>query len=205
MGLTGSSRFTLELDRLNDLQQKNNAENIGTHMQNVSQLKGYFDRLPVTTENYPLYQRLLDLDRSVFKPLMEEIIAGRLDIEDTRPLFNIHILYVIQNVRTAVSEKRLPRLIQTPQDLKQNLINRAFAPNEVIKEITLPNLEINDFRMIISEQYAAKTGETLSEREIDALIVAVSGTKEIDALSGDTKADQLKYADAMATKPVKEY
>jgi hypothetical protein len=170
-------------------------------MQNVSQLKGIFDRLPVTNDNYRLYERLLDLDRSVFKPLMEEIIAGRLDIEDTRPIFNINI----QHVKTVIDEKRLPRLIQTPQDLKRNLINRAFAPNEVIKEITLPNLEINDLRMIIAEEYALKHGVQLTDREIEALIVAVNGTKMIDALSGDSKGDQIKYADAMATKPVTEY
>jgi hypothetical protein len=170
-------------------------------MQNVSELKGTFDRLPVSTGNYSLYERLLALDQSVFKPLMEEILAGRLDIEDTRPLFNVNIRQIV-GAETGISTNKI---IQTSDDLRRNLVNRVFSPNEVIKEITLPRIDIMDLKMQIAEQYTAKTGQTLTDAQMQVILVAVDATRDITATSGGNKDEQQIYVNAMSAKPLTEF
>jgi hypothetical protein len=170
-------------------------------MQNVSELKGTFDRLPVSTGNYSLYERLLALDQSVFKPLMEEILTGRLDIEDTRPLFNVNIREIV----SAAEKISTNKIIQTPDDLRRNLVNRVFSPNDVIKEVTLPRIDIMDLKMQISEQYTAKTGDVLTDAQMQVILVAVDLTRDISATSGSSKEEQQIYVNAMSAKPLTEF
>jgi hypothetical protein len=171
-------------------------------MKNVSDLKRIFDRLPVDTGNYQLYVKLLDLDITVYRPLMEEILNGRLDIEDTRPIFSISLRGIMDDADRAADTR--PRMIQTADDLRRNLVNRAFSPNEVIKEITLPNHDEKDYRMHVAEAYQARTGDWLTESQFSAIMVAVAATRRVDLMSGASKEEQIKYTNAMAVTPITE-
>lgn len=165
-------------------------------MKHIKELKAIFDRLPMSIGNLALYTNLLDLDRTVFKPLMEEIIAGRLDIEDTRPIFNINL----EKFRTE-TVKRL-KLINTEADLRSNLSNRVFNPSLVAKEATLSRLDIEDIRDSLASDYTERTGLTLSKTERDAILVAFNAMKDIDAVYAGSKTDQQKYTDALSVKPI---
>jgi len=126
-----------------------------------------------------------------------------MDIEDTRPIFNIAVANILNNLN--LTSNGLPPLIQTGSDLKNNIINRAFSPNNVIKELNLPNLLLNDYRLQISDAYTASTGQTLTDSEFNALIVATNATVFVNSASGANKDQQTKYFNAMATTPLTEY
>ena len=165
-------------------------------MQSISQLKAKFERLPVDENNWELYENLLALDQSVFKPLMEEILAGRMDIEDTRPIFAKYFPRMAETFRDRVNKKRW--LINTTEEFRENLSRRYTEPEKAIREITLRDPAYEDIKQEMIAAYEAETGETLTESERKALIIAMSETEKIDIdLYGD-KTKQIRLSDLMS-------
>lgn len=165
-------------------------------MQSISQLKAKFERLPVDENNWELYENLIALDQSVFKPLMEEILAGRMDIEDTRPIFAKYFPRMAETFRDRVNKKRW--LINTTEEFRENLSRRYTEPEKAIREITLRDPAYEDIKQEMIAAYEAETGETLTESERKALIIAMSEIEKIDIdLYGD-KAKQTRLSDLMS-------
>ena len=165
-------------------------------MQSISQLKAKFERLPVDENNWELYENLLALDQSVFKPLMEEILAGRMDIEDTRPIFAKYFPRMAENFRNRVSEKR--KLINSTEEFRENLSRRYTNPESAIREITLRDPSYDDIKQEMIASYEAETGKTLTDSERKALIIAMSETEKIDVDLYDDKSKQTRLSDLMS-------
>jgi hypothetical protein len=165
-------------------------------MQSISQLKAKFEGLPVDENNWELYENLLALDQSVFKPLMEEILAGRMDIEDTRPIFAKYFPRMTENFRNRVSEKR--KLINSTEEFRENLSRRYMNPESAIREITLRDPAYDDIKQEMIAAYETETGKTLTESEKKALIIAMSETEKIDVDLYSNKAKQTRLSDMMS-------
>jgi hypothetical protein len=166
-------------------------------MANISLLKKKFDLLPIDENNWELYQRLLNLDISVYKPLMEEILDGRLDIEDTRPLFASYLPRTIDNARNEVSKKRM--LINNEDDLKNNLIVRATNPDNVIKEVTIKKQNYEDTKLLVIEKYETYHEVKLTENQKRVLIIAMDNYENTDIDLYGNKEKQSKLSDKLST------
>ena len=100
-------------------------------MPHISELHAMFKRLDITSKNIALWEALLQLGISTFKPIMNEIISGRLDIEDTRK--------ILPNKLVTSMNKRLDRRISDNKDyfdiLANNLMSRINGDGtDIIKE-----------------------------------------------------------------------
>lgn len=165
-------------------------------MLSISELKKKFDLLPVDESNWELYQNLLNLDQSVFKPLMEEILAGRMDIEDTRPIFAKYFPRMADTYRQRVAEKRM--LINDADDLRENVARRYHDPQSAIREVSLTDPAYEDVRQQMIADYEAETGETLTERQRSALLIAMSETQKTDIDLYSDKQKQTRLSDLMS-------
>ena len=168
-------------------------------MINVSELKQKFDLLPVDKNNWSLYQNLLDLDMSVFKPLMEEILEGRMDIEDTRPIFSKYMPRVVNAVRNEVENKR--RLINTEEEFRQNLVRRALTPDEAIKEVRVANPAYDDIKGVMIDKYEEATGDKLTESQRRAMLIAMEQTQYFDIDLYGNKEKQVRLSDMLSGSP----
>ena len=121
-------------------------------MNSIEELKNRFDLLPVDSNNMKLYQKLLHLDISVYKPLMDEILSGRMDIEDTRPIFSSFFSDSKKSFYTSILQKRT--LINNADDLKNNLITRLASPEKNIREITLLSSDYNNIKAEVITKYS---------------------------------------------------
>ena len=145
-------------------------------MAEIAQLKTRFETLRIDRDNLFLYERLLDLDRSIFKPIMRKILDGELDIEDTRPIFSVGFRYAY-----ASDEARRMWLIDSREKLAANVSNRLFDQDRYVKEFEVENVdEVENVKSSVIEAYEARTGETLSASQRAALAVAVEGMMRID-------------------------
>jgi hypothetical protein len=171
-------------------------------MISIEELKKKFDLLPVSTANWELYQNLLSLDQSVFKPIMEEIIEGRMDIEDTRPIFGKYFPKMVETMRGDLYDAYGKRhLINTPDDLKQNLILRAMAPDRSIREVTLPSSAYEDIKATILTKYEEETGDTLTDSQKKALLIAFDAFEKTDNDMYANKDRQIRLSDMMSGSP----
>ena len=168
-------------------------------MINVSELKKKFDRLPVSKENWELYLNLLSLDQSVYKPLIEEIIEGRMDIEDTRPIFAKYYPKIVDNFRKEVTNKRM--LINTPDELKQNLLLRAEAPDQAIKEVSITNFNYEDVKHDVITAYEQESGSQLTDNERKALLIALNEYEKTDIDLYSDKSKQTRLSDLISGSP----
>lgn len=174
-------------------------------MAHIKSLHDSFTSINITDDNFSLWQKLLDVDISDYKPLMEKLLSGELDIEDTRPLLeNI----VTTSYESLNKESRLSKDLN--QTIKSNLTARLFADGEVIKENALFIHNKDDYKEAIAQKYFEKTGNFLSE-SAKAKILVIIEEQIIQELNmsnyagyEDPKAIQLRYSDMMSVKPIAE-
>lgn len=167
-------------------------------MQNAIELKKLFDKLDVNLNNRKLFENLLDLDRSVFKPLIEKILTGDLDIEDTRPIFSIFL-------SKPIGENQLASkmfLIDTPSKLLKNVSDRLFNPESFIKEADISNIDqIEETKIQVINSYQQSSGVILTDGEKKALVVAIDAYVKND-ITTISKNKQRRFSDKISPGPI---
>lgn len=167
-------------------------------MQNSIEIKKLFDRLNINTTNRLLFENLLNLDRTVYKPLIEKILSGELDIEDTRPIFSIFLSKPIGENNT-VSKMFL---IDSNYKFIKNMSDRIFDPLNFIKELELSNKDqVEETKMKVISDYQKDRNVILTENEKKALIVAIDGFIKNDAMS-ISKNHQRRFSDSISPGPI---
>lgn len=161
-------------------------------MPNISVLKANFDRLDIVEDNVELYEALLILDQSEFIPIMEEILAGRLDINDLTSFFNKY-----NNLKFFFNEVKLPMLSEIDSanlativigNIKQSLFN-----GKPIKEGFIPK-DDTDLKFKIAKDLYDAQGISLSDTDIMKIITG-------DKYSlNSTLLDRQEYGD-LGVKP----
>ena len=171
-------------------------------MIHIKELQDKFSNLDVNSKNYVLYERLLLLDISDYKPLMQEILDGRLDIEDTRqPLNNV----IPSSNKTSTNRNLSENIVDT---MKSNLIARLTGENtsDIIKENQLFFNNLDDYRYAIAKEYESQTGNTLTDDEINSILVVVQETYyqqlNLEDIDGQNKETQIFMSDKMSYKPI---
>lgn len=174
-------------------------------MTHIKYLKEKFDVLPVAESNIHLYERLLDLDLFDFKPIMEAILEGRLDIEDTRQIFTYNGDIYPSGV--SVRDSGLPPISDDVfTNVKTSTVQRYSGDPDIVKEsLIYPNMD--DIRHEIAETFFERTGQRMTEEDIDAVIPPVLSELVLTLNLADseglrTKQDQLIVSDRLSYKPV---
>lgn len=173
-------------------------------MKSIKDLLKRFEALDVNLHNIDLWKRLIYSNMSDFKPLMQELLDGNLDIEDTRVILPTNI------TRFNNPYQAKDRLISddNPQVLMTNILKRLF-PNttkgEVIREAVVSVKNIDDYKHIIARAYQRLTGRTLTENQIERIVPEIDRyvTLQINVDNmnvKDVKATQIKYANALTPK-----
>jgi hypothetical protein len=171
-------------------------------MIHVKELQDKFSKLDVNSKNYFLYERLLLLDISDYKPLMQEILDGRLDIEDTRQLLS-NIIY--SNNKISTNRNLSENIVDT---MKSNLISRLTGENtsDIVKENQLFFNNLDDYKYAIAKEYEEQTGNTLTDDEVNSILVIVQETYyqqlNLEDIDGQSKDTQLFMSDKMSYKPI---
>lgn len=141
----------------------------------IKQLKKLFDELPVHPDNEKLYYDLLKLDMADFKPIMEAIIAGKIDIEDTRQILKLRFLSTFERLFKNPIDARISRNEnELVNNMRENLLDRMFGTgSKIIKENIGFFQNIDDYKRIVANAYYEETGERLSDKEIDMILPAI--------------------------------
>jgi hypothetical protein len=140
-------------------------------MASISLLKEKFDALPFSEDNIALYSILLQLDISDFKPIMEEILSGRINIEDTRAVFANTVNSSWDNGYSKIEDTRISTDIS--ETIKSNLIARMSGNgNDIVKEnLIFP--DTTDLKYQIAAQFKETYGITLPAEDIEKLLPLV--------------------------------
>ena len=180
-------------------------------MANISLLKTEFDKLPVDIDNMMLYEALLYLDISDFKPVMEELLTGRIDIEDTRPIFyNTYVSYywLFEKNRQEIKDVRLSKKVM--DTIQNNIISKISGDEKgIIREgIIFPDL--TNMKIEIANEYFERTGNKLTNEEIDMLLPVVNTELfvELSLINPNANKDkefQNIFADLLASTPTGEF
>lgn len=178
-------------------------------MPSISILKEKFDNLPMTADNMALYQVLLFTDISDYKPVMEQILLGKIDIEDTRQIFYNYsnynwARYENKNLAENIYDARISTNIM---DTISNNIVAALEGNEdaIIKEsIIIPTQD--NLKNQIASEFKKRTGLTMTKAEIDAILPIVNSELfvELSLLNPNAVKDkehQNLFSDLLAFKP----
>lgn len=175
-------------------------------MPSISLLKDKFDELNVTAQNMELYELLLYSDISDFKPVMEQILLGRLDIEDTRQIFYtvVNHKWLTGSGRDVIKDVRISDNIM--DTIKNNII--AVLNNDekaIIKEsIIIPNQ--SQLKNEIATEFKKRTGMELSKEEIEMLLPIVNTELfiELSLVNPNAikdKEHQNLFSDLLSLKP----
>jgi hypothetical protein len=183
-------------------------------MPHIKELKARFDLLPMDANNFPLYQQLLNLDQSIFVPVMDQILSGRIDIEDLRSFFSQNIparLVDIMKSPTFNQYKSMENVV------KDNIIARFFTSN-AIKESIVP-LDDTDLKYQAAAAFSKATGIPLTDEQISSIITGSNDNiilqTQIENIKVDSNAIpagmsykdfakqiQLGISDKLAIKPL---
>ncbi|WP_368880303.1 hypothetical protein [Proteus mirabilis] len=182
-------------------------------MNHIKVLYDNFQKLDINDKNFLLYQRLLDLDISDFKPIMEELLSGRLDIEDTRKILLNDFSSTFNQ-----EEKFNPFLKDSDQLLRNNLLKRLTSNDGkgIIKENVIPITNFDDFKHRVYEEFNRQVEENLlnsdfkfSEEDIKSIMIIAEKEfrQTIDwegiKVSFDKQKDQqLLVSDLLSFKPI---
>jgi len=97
----------------------------------IPQLENFFKSLPITEETYYMFYSLLSLDYSIFKPLLDLLFAGKIEVYDLMPYRKPVIL---QNESDFFGVKvqctarcTLPELISTSEMVALIDKNKSFS------------------------------------------------------------------------------
>lgn len=177
-------------------------------MPNISELKKEFDKLPMSLENYPLYSNLLFLDISDFKPLMEALLVGNLDIEDTRPIFSPFVNFQWVKPSQNLKDPRIA-LDSDAEYLASSTVERINGnESAIIKEsLAFPNTQ--SLKKLIAEEYKRREGIELPEEDLVKLLPIVQEEMviELSLYNQNAVKDkdyQLLLADLISIKPKSE-
>ena len=176
-------------------------------MENIMKLKEKFDSLPISDENVDLYRKLFDLDIADFKPVMEGLLSGEIDIEDTRKLFqNDPDLKTPPGVRYDASSP-LPMNADTVDSITANIISSLTedSPRTIKETLTYPSPDT--FKNRIAAMYKDQTGITMTPEEVNALIPIIEEELFTSMALGQSKgtrnkADQLSLSDKITNSPI---
>ena len=180
-------------------------------MASISLLKDKFDKLPISNDNIHLYDALLYLDISDFKPVMEEILLGRITIEDTRQLFSTLVNYTWMNQNDSpynpFEKLHDPRIFtDVAEGIKHNLNARLNGNDgQVIKEAPAYPTQ-SDLRVRIAEDFYKRNGIELSDEDIDKLLPIVKSEliMELSLYNNNAVRDknyQIILSDILSIKP----
>lgn len=180
-------------------------------MPSISLLKDRFDELPISNDNIHLYDALLYLDISVFKPVMEEILAGRIDIEDTRQLFSILVNYpwMNQNEKPYDPNEKLTDqryYNDSATSIRNNLMARLEGnDNSVIKEAPAYPTQV-DLKVQIAEDFFKRTGIVMSDEDVEKVLPIVKSElmMELSLYNNNAVRDknyQIIISDLLSIKP----
>lgn len=171
-------------------------------MPHISELHEMFKKLDITSNNIALWEALLQLDISTFKPIMNEIISGRLDIEDTRK--------ILPNKLVTSMNKRLDRRISDNKSyfdiLANNLMSRINGDGtDIIKE-NIVVYNVDHYKIQIAEQYEKETGNKLTSEEIESIlliadIIAYQELNTTNIQGAEAKKLQNVYSNLLSFKP----
>lgn len=175
-------------------------------MASIKLLKDKFDALVFSETNMVLYEALLRLDISDFKPVMESLLSGEIDIEDTRKIFanDIKTDWLGRYIPLSQKDARLsPDIAET---LKSNLVARLSGNGDDIIKENLIYPDLSDLKRQIADTYAEEYGETLTPAEIEMLLPIVENELYVDMnIQNDNavrdKADQRYISDSLSYKP----
>jgi hypothetical protein len=165
-------------------------------MIDIRELLSEFNNLNVNLSNIDLYRKLLDLDYSVYKPIILRILDKTLDIEDTRPIFN--------NVFRKDTTSNKLFILNSEAAIKRNFSNRVFGVDKdnYIKEVDLNVVDISSIKENIKTAYFNNTGKTLTDNQLDVMIIAYTTSKHVD-ISLDSfnndKSQQIAVSNALST------
>lgn len=174
-------------------------------MASISTLKDKFDLLPFSEENIELYNALLNLDISDFKPLMEEILNGRVDIEDTRAIFLNNVSTSWNRNGSKIQDSRLSTDIS--KTIKENLITRMTDTDKEILKENLIFPDTRDLKQQIADEFKKTHGITLPPEDIEKLLPLVE-SELYSELSLNNKGNatinkeyQIFISDSLSLKP----
>lgn len=187
-------------------------------MQNISVLHEKFANLPVSSDNYSLWGSLLSIDQAVFKPIMEQILAGKLTIEDFRPFISKFIDYLRYDSSIArQTERFLTEDVDDAELIKTRMSELLFGSDQTVMEVTLERTTEVDILDDIRTDMNATLGLNLSREDVAAMATGIAQTEKISTLVGNTsiqptdlslgdteaeilKAKQLLIADSLTRK-----
>jgi len=173
-------------------------------MAHIKALHENFSELVITNENIALYQALLELDISTFKPIMNEIISGRIDIEDTRKILSNRLYNDNKYKKT---ERRLSDDSNYKEVITNNLISRLLGDGKnIIKENIVINNNIDHYKQMIAEEYEKEYGIKLSDTDIEDIlliadIIAYQELNYQNISDNNAKNTQLSNANYLSFKP----
>lgn len=157
----------------------------------IKLLKFTFDSFDINPSNRFLYERLLDLDRSVYKPLIEKLITKELDIEDTRPIFSLFYDYGFMQKKLNRRQQRYKALINTNSSFINNLRNRIFHQNDYVNETYIENDEYEETKKFVIESYEVTRKEKLTEEEKRKIILALDTMIHVDFRTAGKRAQRI--------------
>jgi hypothetical protein len=167
-------------------------------MESIQSLFKKFKQLPITNENFFLYERLLSLTQIDFFTLISEILQGRLDIEDTRSIF-----YEKTTINRSINTNNaLPNLINENNlstQIQTNYNNILFG-NQSTKE-ALMLLDFTDEKFRIQNELA-KQGVIISDADVEEIIIGKENYKTVSTDIEKTlnKEQQLYFSNLLASK-----
>lgn len=135
-------------------------------MENIQKLRERFDKLDVNESNVMLYESLFKLDYETFFPIMEEILDGRIDIEDLRSFF-----YKNKELTSNTGSAGLPLLTENrtvPENIKDGILAKLFESNRP-NEYILP-INDTDEKYRLGDKYVAQSGNPLSDVDKEKII-----------------------------------
>ena len=174
-------------------------------------LKKLFDELPMHPSNMGLYQELLSLDMVEFKPIMEAILDGRIDIEDTRQILRNRFITEFGKLFENPKDPRISRSTEAlVQTMKDNITKRLFDNGkDVVKENIGFFRNLDDYKNAVANAYYEETSRHLSDEDI-ARIVPIMEQRYVQELNmanlggggeKENKKIQLKISDLLAHRP----
>lgn len=157
-------------------------------MSDIKLLKDKFDSFNVNRSNRQLYEKLIDLDRSVYKPLMDKILAGQLDIEDTRPIFSFFYDFYGENKRLSGRRNILNHIIKTNEMFVRNLRDRLFHPENYVNETYIENEEYESIKEFVINSHEEVTKKTMTEEDKQKVILALDTLLQVDFRSAGERS-----------------
>lgn len=122
-----------------------------------------FLALNITIDNIDIWKKLLSVDMSIYKPVIESILNGDIDIED----LGNYLYGDYYNIYYNDGEEPFLKDFKTVEDFfNSNIYNKIVNNNtEFIKEGFMSIINNEQYRQIIIDKYEAKNGKLTEEQK----------------------------------------